>query len=186
MDCLVTGCTRPRKRSWNKSRTIPRHGWWCHAKYCAMHQERKRLKGTLGSAAPLHVWGRPWLSSNGYLKTTREGREIYVHREVYSEVYGEIPPGYHVHHKDGDRLNNDPANLEAMLAAEHHELHRGEDKLRERSGPWCHIHPTYRGLRKPKSCQACWTFYEWNRYQNVRETRKRRAGGQTETPAAQQ
>ncbi|RJP34735.1 MAG: HNH endonuclease [Candidatus Omnitrophota bacterium] len=42
-----------------------------------------------------------------------------MHRDVYEYYYGEIPDGYDVHHKDGDRSNNDIGNLEIYTKSEH-------------------------------------------------------------------
>lgn len=44
---------------------------------------------------------------------------IRAHRYIYEREYGPIPPGYHVHHKDEDKSNNDPLNFELLLAEEH-------------------------------------------------------------------
>ena len=45
------------------------------------------------------------------------------YREIYRKHFGEIPEGYHVHHKDGNPLNNDPHNLELLTAEEHSRAH---------------------------------------------------------------
>lgn len=44
---------------------------------------------------------------------------VRLHREVYKHHCGEIPEGYHVHHVDGNRSNNDISNLELREACEH-------------------------------------------------------------------
>lgn len=37
---------------------------------------------------------------------------------VYEQTYGPVPPGFVVVHKDGDRYNDNPENLEAISRAE--------------------------------------------------------------------
>ena len=46
-----------------------------------------------------------------------------LHRAVYEDTVGAIPPGFVVHHVDGNKANNDPVNLETMSIAEHMRLH---------------------------------------------------------------
>lgn len=49
-----------------------------------------------------------------------------LHEEIWKAANGPIPDGHHVHHRDGDTLNNDLANLELLPGADH---------LREHSAP---------------------------------------------------
>ena len=42
-----------------------------------------------------------------------------LHREIYSDLVGKIPDGYHIHHIDGNTENNDPSNLQALPPGEH-------------------------------------------------------------------
>lgn len=42
-----------------------------------------------------------------------------LHRAVWEYYNGEIPKGYHVHHKDGNRCNNDIANLTLLQSSVH-------------------------------------------------------------------
>ena len=49
-------------------------------------------------------------------------------RQVYKHCYGEIPTDengrkYHIHHIDGNALNNHPANLQAVSILEHYRIH---------------------------------------------------------------
>lgn len=46
-----------------------------------------------------------------------------LHVEIHKAEVGPVPAGWHVHHKDGDPLNNDPSNLEAVTPADHAERH---------------------------------------------------------------
>lgn len=57
---------------------------------------------------------RVYYTSNGFEETP-----VSLHRAIYEKHYGKIPEGYHVHHKDGNPLNNDPSNLEAISTHQH-------------------------------------------------------------------
>ena len=50
----------------------------------------------------------------------------YLHIEVWKSYNGEIPDGYHVHHKDGNTLNNSIDNLELLPTKEHLSLHQNK------------------------------------------------------------
>jgi len=48
---------------------------------------------------------------------------IYLHRTVWESVYGSIPKGFDIHHKDFDKSNNSIDNLEMLSTKDHLELH---------------------------------------------------------------
>lgn len=52
----------------------------------------------------------------------------YMHRVVWEDACGPIPSGHHIHHRDGDRGNNDKSNLECLPAADH-AAHHGRERL---------------------------------------------------------
>ena len=61
----------------------------------------------------------------------RKGKRL--HREVWKYHRGEIPKGFHVHHKDGDRSNNQIENLLLVEKSEHLSMHMTpEEKERSR------------------------------------------------------
>jgi len=68
-------------------------------------------------------------SDRSYFKCM--GRSL--HRDIYAYHHGTIPQGFQIHHIDGNPLNNDISNLEALTPAEHGKKHRGvcSDKKRE-------------------------------------------------------
>src|SRR3990167_1094369 len=47
----------------------------------------------------------------------------HIHQEIWKSHYGPIPDGCHIHHKDGDFLNNDISNLECVSSEKHHKVH---------------------------------------------------------------
>jgi len=60
------------------------------------------------------------ISSNGYIMF---GKKSFLHRQVWESVFGPIPPGFDIHHKDGNKLNNSIENLESLPHFEHLSLH---------------------------------------------------------------
>lgn len=63
----------------------------------------------------------------GYYGGYTNGRKIRMHRYVWEFYNGEIPKGYHIHHIDRDKSNNDISNLQIMSTKEHCELHSNEN-----------------------------------------------------------
>lgn len=53
------------------------------------------------------------------MKVTPHG----MHRYVWKFYNGPIPEGYEIHHKDGNKANNDISNLECLERCEHKRLH---------------------------------------------------------------
>jgi hypothetical protein len=53
-------------------------------------------------------------------------RQLLAHRFAYETEHGVVPDGFHVHHKDGNRANNDLSNLLLMSASEHARHHGAE------------------------------------------------------------
>lgn len=44
---------------------------------------------------------------------------VRLHRKIWEDFVGNIPEGFHIHHKDHDRANNQIENLTLLLATEH-------------------------------------------------------------------
>lgn len=49
-------------------------------------------------------------------------------RHVWEQARGPIPAGMAIHHRNGDKLNDDLSNLELVTVSEHLERHRDEYK----------------------------------------------------------
>lgn len=56
-----------------------------------------------------------------------------LHRTVWEYHNGEIPKGYHIHHKDEDRYNNNISNLELVLGNAHLSRHMNKEDRKEQS-----------------------------------------------------
>ena len=63
--------------------------------------------------------GEPFYQCGFYFQ--HRGKRL--HRAVWEHYNGAIPAGYHVHHKDGNRANNEISNLELLPAGKHLSLH---------------------------------------------------------------
>lgn len=57
------------------------------------------------------------------------------YRKIWEQFSGkQIPEGYHIHHLDGDRNNNNPLNLVCLSPVEHWDLHYKQGDIRCLSG----------------------------------------------------
>lgn len=72
---------------------------------------------------------------NGYYqraetaKRNRENIERVLHRAIWKHYKGEIPKGYHIHHIDENKENNDISNLELLSPSEHQKKHSRISKI---------------------------------------------------------
>lgn len=69
-----------------------------------------------------------------WISTTKQ--KIRAHRWVWENINGKIPKGYHIHHKDGDKSNNDIKNLMMLSAFEHISYHARQEKNVSRAKEW--------------------------------------------------
>jgi ribonucleotide reductase alpha subunit len=63
--------------------------------------------------------GRSWSRGDQYLTYSYRGEFKYEHKLVSEFAFGPIPNGHHINHKDGNKLNNTPDNLEYLLEFDH-------------------------------------------------------------------
>lgn len=117
-----------------------------------------------------------------------------LHQEVYKFYHGPIPPGYQIHHKDHNPLNNDPSNLEA-IDKDQHLKHHGDAMRGKPASSWqkkhlnlsarpaaikWHKSPEGRAWHKehakrvlhqrtfPRTCEYCGASYRSQRVVNSR------------------
>lgn len=70
-------------------------------------------------------WGNAKINNNGYYMINGK----LLHRLIFEDFYGQIPDGCHVHHKDGNTLNNCILNLQLLTEFEHKFLHNKGKKM---------------------------------------------------------
>ncbi len=63
-----------------------------------------------------HLRVHGWVNGNA--------KHQYVSRMIYEYIFGPIPEGMINHHKDMDKLNNDPHNMQLLTRSEHTSMHR--------------------------------------------------------------
>lgn len=119
-----------------------------------------------------------------------------MHRYVWQFYNGPIPEGYEIHHKDGNKANNDISNLECLERCEHKRLHGRmlteedrewrrrnlEENARPKASEW---HGSPEGLewhrrqvearkdnrrKKTCTCQECGKkFVTWNNHKQPKK-----------------
>lgn len=142
-----------------------------------------------GYRDPIRLDERIWLWAGEYYRLwsgekylARGGRGgKRLHRLVWAAAFGPIPKGCHIHHRDGNKLNNRLDNLECMPGRQHlseawHERHddipKGQhfsDKARTAAAAW-HASPEgsawhsehatqskgwLKWQREPRQCLEC-------------------------------
>lgn len=65
--------------------------------------------------------GKAWKTTHGYLKLSRNGKQVYEHRYVMEQHLGrKLTKGEVVHHANGDRSDNRIENLEVFVSNSAH------------------------------------------------------------------
>lgn len=62
----------------------------------------------------------------GYFRCWTKHKGLRLHRYVWEKENGQIPEGYEIHHRDGNKSNNHISNLELLTAKEHSQKHVDE------------------------------------------------------------
>ncbi|WP_246753138.1 MULTISPECIES: HNH endonuclease [Methylobacterium] len=103
--CVIPGCGKPHQS----------------LGYCATHYQRHRSGKDLTVPVKERRQGEKYLDGNGYvvLPGRREGHVVLEHRDVMEAMIGRpLRKGENVHHKNGDRADNRPENLELWVSTQ--------------------------------------------------------------------
>lgn len=112
--------------------------------------------------------GNPIGSFHGYWYVYENGVRHFAHRWIYSQLWGEVPPGWQVDHKDCDPANNHPSNLR-LATPEQNMANRSEqaNKLSVMPKGIYHNHTSYRasvqanGKRIWKCSKDLYKLLDW-------------------------
>jgi len=82
-------------------------------------QETEFKEGVhVGKEHPSWTGGEQVMKSDCVYEWSGVNKRVRRPRKIYEEHHGPIPKGYVVIHKDHNRYNDDPSNLEAISRAE--------------------------------------------------------------------
>lgn len=95
------------------------------------------------AARPMKISMKTWITEAGYVELrlpghphARNGR-VLEHVVVAEDKLGRaLRPDEHVHHRNGNKRDNRPENLQVLTASEHSKLHIAERKLNPPSERW--------------------------------------------------
>ena len=109
--------------------------------FCVIHYDHWRKYGNPLRYLPR---GRPRTAVkdkiNGYRRITVNSVRDYEHRHVWRQYYGAVPSKHHVHHINGNKVDNRIENLCLLTPHEH----------RHRHDPNCKRWPDSYGAGRPK------------------------------------
>lgn len=126
--CTVEGCHRPlRARGWCAAHYARWSRTGSHLtvrpRYPARTlAERVADRVVVDDQTGCHVW-QGATTAAGYGELHLDGGVALVHRAVYENAHGPIPPSYDIHHTCGNRVCCNPEHLERLTHAEHASLH---------------------------------------------------------------
>ena len=87
---------------------------------CAVHIKRWRETGDVQADIPIRILsprGSGNITEKGYRRIGVNGKLVYEHKIIMEEILGRsLLSGENVHHKNGDRLDNRPENLELWFS----------------------------------------------------------------------
>ncbi len=99
---------------------------------CSKHWQRK--KAGIPPDLPTHfnwIYTTGWRTRDKYKKLSIRGREYLEHILIAERVLGrQLKPNEVVHHRDEDKTNNQPDNLEVMTRSAHTLLHNAIRRAR--------------------------------------------------------
>lgn len=131
------GFSRFERKPWTKEEedfirnNYPRFG----GPFCSEHLDRP-ITSVNKKASELRALYKPkdtYVMVNGYRVLGKSDNRKLAHRKVMEEKLGrELTPDEIVHHKDENKLNNHPDNLELMTRAEHLAHHRPQFRKQKR------------------------------------------------------
>lgn len=104
--------------------------FWSHLRHTPPTGAKQILRVQLDVEDWERLWFYDWrITKEGYAMARIKGRVVFMHREVMS-----APSGLHVHHKNGDKLDNRKANLEVLTPSEHCKRHTHRIAARRKNG----------------------------------------------------
>jgi DNA-directed RNA polymerase subunit RPC12/RpoP len=110
----------------------------------------------------------------GYYLSSKKigGKRKRLHVYVWEKFNGEIPKGYHVHHADGDKKNNEIDNLKLLSSSDHaieHARNLSDEERRKRSE-----NVTKNAVPAAKEWHSTKEGYVWHS-EHAKETMRKRA-----------
>lgn len=102
-------------------------------------------------------------NENDYFRYSTNGTTVLMHRYVWEFYNCKIPKGYHVHHIDGNKANNDISNLQLLKGTEHWALHG--KLLTEEERAWRRQNVVINAVPKAVEWHKSSDGKEWHRQQ---------------------
>lgn len=107
-----------------------------------------------------------------YLSTKPIGaKRKRLHVYVWEREHGTIPKGYHVHHIDHNKANNEPDNLALLTASQHRQIHADEMEDERRAKIKRNL--IEKAIPASKAWHSSKEGLEWHRQHGIKMMRER-------------
>ena len=153
--CLVDGCEAPQRG----------------LGYCGEHYQRFKRNGDplKRQIAPR---GSGTINSQGYRVYEIDDKVVRESRKVMAEQLGRpLRLDEHVHHKDLNKLNNEPWNLQILTPSQHSKLHNPPTKQCKSGHPW-EPETTYWSPDGKRHCRICMKRWDLEKRERKRLQQK--------------
>lgn len=108
----------------------------CKKQFAVLGQVRKAFCSKECRYNAARKEGAKYKGTNGYIYIKQKSVWVLEHRKIIEEKIGrKLKTAESVHHKDGDKTNNNAENLEIINNSDHVVLHHAEYKKRNQNHP---------------------------------------------------